>query len=253
MQVGLAQIGVERTQGDFAGESVLSQRGKTFFDSDCTRGIRRKAVYAAGDGRKRDRLQLVLPGQYKARAITLGQPQIFALPATPPDWADSVDDKMRRQVESGRDASFTGWTSYARPNFRDLAARIQELMSGGFMDRPIDTAATQQRFVGSVHDNVDRQPCDVSLDHLDHHDCTIPRGKIPSCVGTMPNMRIEVNGDTREFADGASLAEVLEAEGLAGRRVAIEVNRELVPRSRHAVTMLKHGDRVEIVQAMGGG
>ncbi|MBK8286313.1 MAG: sulfur carrier protein ThiS [Ahniella sp.] len=66
-------------------------------------------------------------------------------------------------------------------------------------------------------------------------------------------MRIEVNGHTREFADGTSLAEVLQAEGLAGRRVAIEVNLELVPRSQHAALALKHGDRVEIVQAMGGG
>lgn len=69
----------------------------------------------------------------------------------------------------------------------------------------------------------------------------------------MPNMKIEVNGHTREFASGVSLAAVLEAEGLVGRRVAIEVNRMLVPRSQHASHLLAEGDRVEIVHAMGGG
>lgn len=69
----------------------------------------------------------------------------------------------------------------------------------------------------------------------------------------MPNMKIEVNGHTREFATGIRLAEVLDAEGLAGRRVAIEVNRTLVPRSQHGSHVLSDGDRVEIVQAMGGG
>jgi len=69
----------------------------------------------------------------------------------------------------------------------------------------------------------------------------------------MPNMKIEVNGHTREFADGTNLTAILQAEGLAGRRVAIEVNRELVPKSVHANYVPRHGDRIEIVQAMGGG
>lgn len=69
----------------------------------------------------------------------------------------------------------------------------------------------------------------------------------------MPNMKIEVNGQTREVADAVTLIEVLAAEGLAGRRVAIEVNRELVPRSLHVSHVLRAGDRVEIVHAMGGG
>lgn len=69
----------------------------------------------------------------------------------------------------------------------------------------------------------------------------------------MPNMKIEVNGQTRLFANPVTLIEVLSAEGLAGRRVAVEVNRELVPRSLHGSHMLRDGDRVEIVHAMGGG
>lgn len=69
----------------------------------------------------------------------------------------------------------------------------------------------------------------------------------------MPNMKIEVNGQIREVAEAVTLIEVLAAEGLAGRRVAIEVNRELVPRSLHVSHVLRAGDRVEIVHAMGGG
>ena len=47
--------------------------------------------------------------------------------------------------------------------------------------------------------------------------------------------------------------DVLQAEGLAGRRVAVEVNGAIVPRSRHGEHVLEPGDRVEIVHALGGG
>jgi sulfur carrier protein len=54
-------------------------------------------------------------------------------------------------------------------------------------------------------------------------------------------------------AAGSSLAELLAIAGYAGRRVAIEHNGAIVPRSRHAETRLADGDRVEIVHAIGGG
>ena len=66
-------------------------------------------------------------------------------------------------------------------------------------------------------------------------------------------MKIVLNGQEREFDESASLAQVLEIAGYAGRRVAVEVNREIVPRSRHAGHPLTAGDRVEIVHAIGGG
>ncbi len=52
---------------------------------------------------------------------------------------------------------------------------------------------------------------------------------------------------------GISVSGLLEHMQLAGKRVAVEVNREIVPRSLHADHQLSAGDRVEIVQAMGGG
>jgi sulfur carrier protein len=66
-------------------------------------------------------------------------------------------------------------------------------------------------------------------------------------------MKIVLNGQEREIDETASLAQVLEIAGYAGRRVAVEVNREIVPRSRHTEHPLAAGDRVEIVHAIGGG
>jgi sulfur carrier protein len=54
-------------------------------------------------------------------------------------------------------------------------------------------------------------------------------------------------------AADATLAALLEAEGLAGRRIAVEVNGEIVPRGQHGGLVLHEGDRIEIVHALGGG
>jgi sulfur carrier protein len=69
----------------------------------------------------------------------------------------------------------------------------------------------------------------------------------------MTAMQIQLNGESREIPAHSTLAELLEHEGLAGRRVAVEINLEIVPRSQHAGRVLADGDRVEIVQAIGGG
>ncbi|MDQ2070609.1 sulfur carrier protein ThiS [Natronospira bacteriovora] len=66
-------------------------------------------------------------------------------------------------------------------------------------------------------------------------------------------MRLEVNGETREFERELSIAELLEALEFTGRRVAVEHNGMIVPRSQHGQTRLEDGDRLEIVQAVGGG
>ena len=66
-------------------------------------------------------------------------------------------------------------------------------------------------------------------------------------------MKILLNGTEREVEAPLSLAQLLEAADYGGRRVAVEVNREIVPRSRHPLHELAAGDRVEIVHAIGGG
>ena len=67
------------------------------------------------------------------------------------------------------------------------------------------------------------------------------------------DIQLRFNGENRSLPEGATVADLLQAEQLATRRVAVELNGEIIPRSRHAQTTLKDGDRVEIVHALGGG
>lgn len=62
-----------------------------------------------------------------------------------------------------------------------------------------------------------------------------------------------VNGEARPVEEGSSVADLLRTLGLQSRHVAVECNREIVPRDAHAVTPLNPGDRLEIVTFVGGG
>jgi len=64
---------------------------------------------------------------------------------------------------------------------------------------------------------------------------------------------IRVNGDLRQLGAGSTLADLLDQLGLGARRVAIAVNRGVVPRSLYAGRALEPDDRVEILEAVGGG
>jgi len=66
-------------------------------------------------------------------------------------------------------------------------------------------------------------------------------------------VRITLNGEERDVADGTTIAALLEALGVPRKATAVEVNRELVPRSEHATHPLAPGDAVEIVTLVGGG
>jgi len=66
-------------------------------------------------------------------------------------------------------------------------------------------------------------------------------------------MNIQLNGEPRTLPASATLLDLLAAEQLLQRRVAVEVNGEIVSRSRHAEHVLAEGDVVEIVHALGGG
>lgn len=66
-------------------------------------------------------------------------------------------------------------------------------------------------------------------------------------------MQIHLNGEPRQVEAGTTLASLLQDQALAGRRVALELNGEIVPRGRHADQVLQEGDRLEIVHALGGG
>ena len=67
-------------------------------------------------------------------------------------------------------------------------------------------------------------------------------------------LTLMLNGVATDVAIGSgTIADVVTAMGLAGKRIAIEMNGEIVPRSRYATTRVASGDRVEIVGAVGGG
>lgn len=66
-------------------------------------------------------------------------------------------------------------------------------------------------------------------------------------------MRLIVNGEMREASDSATLADLLASLGIDGRRVAVERNREIAPKSLWGEIVLSEGDQLEIVQFVGGG
>jgi sulfur carrier protein len=67
-------------------------------------------------------------------------------------------------------------------------------------------------------------------------------------------MRLTINGTPRTFEGPVrTVAELVRELGLEGKRIAVERNGEIVPRSRHADTGIAAGDRIEIVGAVGGG
>ncbi len=66
-------------------------------------------------------------------------------------------------------------------------------------------------------------------------------------------MEIFVNGEPRQVAEQYTVAQLLDAMNLVGRRLAVEINLEIVPRSTYADHSLQPGDKLEIVHAIGGG
>lgn len=66
-------------------------------------------------------------------------------------------------------------------------------------------------------------------------------------------MQIVINGQSRELPNGSTAADVIELLGLRGKRLAMEINEEILPRSHFPDHTLRDGDNVEIVHAIGGG
>ena len=64
---------------------------------------------------------------------------------------------------------------------------------------------------------------------------------------------LTINGERRSFEDSLTVAQLIERLQLAGKRIALERNGEIVPRAKFAAQALADGDRLEIVVAVGGG
>lgn len=66
-------------------------------------------------------------------------------------------------------------------------------------------------------------------------------------------MQIILNGESTFVDENINITQLIEQLQLTGKRIAVEINEEIVPRSAHANTPLHEGDKVEIVHAIGGG
>ena len=66
-------------------------------------------------------------------------------------------------------------------------------------------------------------------------------------------LRITVNGESRTVAGGASISDLLESLGVASPRIAVERNKDIVPKAEYAATTLAEGDVFEVVELVGGG
>jgi sulfur carrier protein len=66
-------------------------------------------------------------------------------------------------------------------------------------------------------------------------------------------MNIQLNGDTQQFDDGLTAAQLVDKLGLQGQRIAMEVNQEIVPRSNYDTYYIQENDKIEIIHAVGGG
>ena len=66
-------------------------------------------------------------------------------------------------------------------------------------------------------------------------------------------LELKINGETRQFSATLTVTGLIEQLGYTGKRIAIERNGEIVPKSQHATTALVSGDQLEIVVAVGGG
>ena len=66
-------------------------------------------------------------------------------------------------------------------------------------------------------------------------------------------LELKINGEARQFPELLTVAGLIDVLGYAGKRIAVERNGEIVPKSQHANTALATGDQLEIVVAVGGG
>ncbi|MDP2880020.1 MAG: sulfur carrier protein ThiS [Azonexus sp.] len=66
-------------------------------------------------------------------------------------------------------------------------------------------------------------------------------------------LELKINGEARQFSAALTVTGLIERLGYSGKRIAVERNGEIVPKSQHATTALVSGDQLEIVVAVGGG
>ena len=69
----------------------------------------------------------------------------------------------------------------------------------------------------------------------------------------MKTMHLTLNGQEKHLDEGLYLNQLITQLGIGDKRIAVEINREIIPKSEHASYVIREGDTIEIVQAIGGG
>lgn len=78
------------------------------------------------------------------------------------------------------------------------------------------------------------------------------RDKILDCVSVIA-MKLQVNGNEIEVAENATVADLIIQLGLEKKRIAVELNQQIITKSSHSDTQLSEHDQIEIIHAIGGG
>lgn len=151
-------------EGDQANMLNLCRRCSDGRDCDLRCLVARESVYAGGDGGEGDAASANLIGNRKAAPIARRQDVSLAVAAAFPDRADGVNDMTYwwRQVKSWRG------NRIARITRSQRCPRLGQTRPRRTVNRPIDTAATQQRLVRRGHDGVDVLAGDVATNNFDH-------------------------------------------------------------------------------------
>lgn len=66
-------------------------------------------------------------------------------------------------------------------------------------------------------------------------------------------MQVMINGESQMVDEAITISQLVDQLGLGEKRIAVEVNESIIPRGKHAETIIASGDRVEIIHAIGGG
>jgi sulfur carrier protein len=80
-----------------------------------------------------------------------------------------------------------------------------------------------------------------------------PQGSLLFMSTPNESIQLTLNGEPYAMATGLTAADLVEQLGLGGRRIAVEINEQIVPKSQLAATPLAAGDQIEVVHAIGGG
>jgi hypothetical protein len=144
-------------------------------------------INARGDGGKGDRSEPVGLAKFDCAGVAGGERLIFALGSGIPDRPDCVDYVSRRQPVTSRYLCPTGRAAAKRAAFGD------KLRAGRAMNCPIDSAATQQRAIRRVDDDVNAQRRDVGDDDFQPRRAELARSKTQADAGALTATPLSVN------------------------------------------------------------